>query len=102
MSNANAPLRELPGWRIQLLPWVESHLHICKYALLSTSINGLTRYSLCAGETSDKQDFEAFIGPQKVKEFKHLFSRWIHTIYRKLLSMICVYSCSLVCCSSYV
>ena len=102
MSNASVPLRGLPGWRVRILPWVEGHLHICEYALLSTSVNGLTFHSLCAGETPDNQDFEAFIGPEKVAEFKNLFSRWIHTIYRKLSSTIRVYLCSLVYRFSYL
>ena len=38
--------------------------------------------SQCVGETPTGQDFEAFMGPEKAKEFKGLFSSWINTIYR--------------------
>lgn len=38
--------------------------------------------SQCAGGTPGGQDFEAFIGAEKAKEFKTLFTSWIHTIYR--------------------
>lgn len=44
----------------------------------------LTWRSKCSGETSEGQDFESFIGAEKVSEFKLLFSNWIHSIYHKL------------------
>ena len=45
----------------------------------------LTHYhSQSVGRTPDGQDFEAFIGTEKAKEFRVLFSNWVHTIYREL------------------
>ena len=41
-----------------------------------------TPSSQCVGETAGGEDFEAFIGAAKAKEFKALFSSWIHKIYR--------------------
>jgi len=38
--------------------------------------------SQCVGETARGEDFESFIGVEKAKEFKALFSLWIHKIYR--------------------
>ncbi|KAF9782108.1 hypothetical protein BJ322DRAFT_1110992 [Thelephora terrestris] len=35
----------------------------------------------CAGTTPQGQDFESFIGSEKAKEFKALFSSWIHVLY---------------------
>jgi hypothetical protein len=38
--------------------------------------------SNCVGATPDGKDFEAFIGPEKAKEFKALFASWALAIYR--------------------
>ena len=40
--------------------------------------------SQCLGETPDGQDFDAFVGVEKAKEIKGLFSSWIDTIFRTL------------------
>jgi hypothetical protein len=39
--------------------------------------------SQCVGTTPEGLDFEGFIGPQKAKEFKSLFTAWIAKIYRQ-------------------
>ena len=38
--------------------------------------------------TPDDEDFEKFVGAEKAKEIKQLFSSWIHKIYRKLSSLV--------------
>ena len=59
--------------------------------LLPPSVIGLIRPSQCVGETPEGKDFEAFIGTEKAKEIKQLFSSWIHNIYRRLPSMCMIH-----------
>ena len=42
----------------------------------------LSLSSQCVGSTAGGQDFESFLGVEKAKEFKELFSSWIYKIYR--------------------
>jgi hypothetical protein len=49
-------------------------------SLFSAHSNNLS--SQCAGTTPQGEDFETFIGNEKAKEFKALFSSWVHKIYR--------------------
>lgn len=72
------------GLPAQLLRTEESLLLTCEYFSLPCSLILIssTLPSQCVGETALGQDFETFIGAEKAKELKTLFSSWIHKIYR--------------------
>lgn len=48
----------------------------------SSSAVPLSFLSQCFGESPDGQDLEAYMGAEKTREFKELFTGWIRTIYR--------------------
>lgn len=80
--------RGLSGWRAQALLPLGSRLEICECFRLSFYTISLTQPSQCVGATPDNEDFETFIGAEKAKEIKGLFTNWIHKIYRKLSFII--------------
>ena len=82
--SASALPRVSPGWHAQLPPWVGSQSGTCEHVLIFLLLFvSFNCSSHCVGSTADGQDFESFIGPEKAKEMKALFSSWIHAVYRK-------------------
>ena len=80
--------RGLSGWRAQTLLRPGSRLEICGCFRLSFYTISLIQPSQCVGATPDNEDFETFVGAEKAREIKGLFTSWIHKIYRKLSSIV--------------
>jgi hypothetical protein len=88
------PLRALSGWLALLPPRAENLLLSCGFSNLCSPLTLTTFSSQCAGTTPQGQDFETFIGSEKAKEFRALFSLWIHKLYRAcwfpVLCLVCL------------
>lgn len=90
--SVSASPRGLCGWPLRRPLLVGLRLHICEYFYFSFRISIFTLPSKCLGQTPDGQDFDTFVGAEKAKEIKGLFSSWIDTIFRTL----CVLTCRLL------
>ena len=100
--NISVLLRGSSGWRVHRLQQLEGRLDICECVQFVFCHPSLICCSKCAGKTPNGQDFEAFIGAEKAAELKLLFTSWVQTVYRELLSTIRWYQRLLVFRSSCV